>query len=89
MNALLSFCLRNRITVLIITAALTLLSLFVVTQLPVDVFPELKVPRVTIQTEAGGLSAARPIRSESKRVLFVFGEKARYAAASSITSHRM
>lgn len=57
MNALLSFCLRNRITVLIITAALTLLSLFVVTQLPVDVFPELKVPRVTIQTEAGGLSA--------------------------------
>lgn len=57
MNALLSFCLRNRITVLIITAALTLLSLFVVSQLPVDVFPELKVPRVTIQTEAGGLSA--------------------------------
>lgn len=57
MNALLSFCLRNRITVLIITAALSVLSFFVVAQLPVDVFPELKVPRVTIQTEAGGLSA--------------------------------
>ena len=57
MNYLISFCLRNRLTVALITLALAALSLVVVSQLPVDVFPELKVPRVTIQTEAGGLSA--------------------------------
>lgn len=57
MNALLDFCLRNRVTVLILTLALALLSAVVVSRLPVDVFPELYVPRVTIQTEAGGLSA--------------------------------
>ena len=57
MNTLVSFCLRNRLTVLLITLVLTVLSLVAVMRLPVDVFPELKVPRVTIQTEAGGLSA--------------------------------
>ena len=57
MNTLISFCLRNRLTVVLITVVLAALSLAAVLQLPVDVFPELKVPRVTIQTEAGGLSA--------------------------------
>ncbi len=57
MNSLVAFCLNNRITVLILTAALAIISLFVAKDIPVDVFPELKVPRVTIQTEAGGLSA--------------------------------
>ena len=57
MNTLVSFCLRNRLTVTLITLVLAALSLATVLQLPVDVFPELKVPRVTIQTEAGGLSA--------------------------------
>lgn len=57
MNFLISFCLRNRLTVLFITLLLTVLSVLSVLSLPVDVFPELKVPRVTIQTEAPGLSA--------------------------------
>ncbi|MBE6419616.1 MAG: efflux RND transporter permease subunit [Akkermansiaceae bacterium] len=57
MNALISFCLKNRITVVLISLILAALSIFVVATLPVDVFPELKQPRVTIQTEAGGLSA--------------------------------
>lgn len=57
MNQLFSFCLRNRLTVILITLVLAALSLIVVSHLPVDVFPELRVPRVTIQTEAGGLSA--------------------------------
>ncbi len=56
-NHLISFCLRNRLTVIMITLALAALSVWSVMTLPVDVFPELKVPRVTIQTEAGGLSA--------------------------------
>ena len=57
MNALISFCLKNRITVLLITLVLAVVSAWLVSTLPVDVFPELKQPRVTIQTEAGGLSA--------------------------------
>lgn len=52
MNFLISFCLNNRITVILLTIALAIISIFVVKNIPVDVFPELKVPRVTIQTEA-------------------------------------
>lgn len=57
MNRLISFCLRNRITVILITLVLAAVSAVLTARLPIDVFPELKVPRVTIQTEAGGLSA--------------------------------
>ena len=49
MNFLISFCLNNRITVILLTIALAIISIFVVKNIPVDVFPELKVPRVTIQ----------------------------------------
>ena len=57
LEKLISFCLHNRITVLIITLVLTALSIAGIMRTPVDVFPELYVPRVTIQTEAGGLTA--------------------------------
>ncbi len=57
MNLLISFCLKNRITVILLTLALSVISLFVVKNIPVDVFPELWVPRVTVQTEAPGLTA--------------------------------
>ena len=57
LEKLMSFCLRNRITVIIITLVLTALSIAGIMRTPVDVFPELFVPRVTIQTEAGGLTA--------------------------------
>ncbi len=57
MNRLIAFCLRNRYVVCIATALLALCSLYVVCSIPVDVFPEISVPRVTVQTEAPGLSA--------------------------------
>ncbi|MDO5451258.1 MAG: efflux RND transporter permease subunit [Akkermansia sp.] len=57
MNRIIEFCLKNRLTVCVITLALALCSLYEVSGIPVDVFPELKVPRVTVQTEASGLSA--------------------------------
>ncbi len=57
MNTLLEFCLRNRLTVLLATLFMAVASIWVIQQMPVDVFPELKVPRVTVQTEAAGLSA--------------------------------
>lgn len=57
MNSLIAFCLRKRWTVILLTLLLVAASVFVVKNTPVDVFPELRVPRVTIQTEAGGLTA--------------------------------
>ena len=62
MNALISFCLRKRVTVLLLTALLVACSVFVIRKIPVDVFPELNVPRVTIPTEASGLSAEEVAR---------------------------
>lgn len=57
MSAFLTFCLRNRLSVLCLTVVLACCSVWCISTLPVDVFPELEVPRVTIQSEAGGLTA--------------------------------
>ena len=51
---LVSQSLRNRLLVLSIAAVLVLYGAFSVTKLPVDVFPDLNKPTVTIMTEAEG-----------------------------------
>ncbi len=56
-GAVISFCLHNKLTTIVISLLTAIVGGYVVAKLPVDVFPELWVPRVTIQTEAGGLSA--------------------------------
>ena len=57
LNAVIRFALRNRLLVIFASLAVLAYGSFVATQLPIDVFPDLDRPRVTIMTECPGLAA--------------------------------
>lgn len=55
-NQLIALSLRNRMTVLMLALALLVYGGYQASQLPIDVFPDLNRPTVTIMTEAHGLA---------------------------------
>src|SRR4030065_2922088 len=55
-NAIIRWSLSNKLLIVVATAVFFGASLYLVTQMPVDVFPEFAPPQVVIQTEAPGLS---------------------------------
>ena len=55
-NAIIKWSLNNKLLIVVATAVFFGISLYLVTQMPVDVFPEFAPPQVVIQTEAPGLS---------------------------------
>jgi HME family heavy-metal exporter len=57
LKKIIQWSLGNPWLVIAATAASIVAAVMVWRKLPVDVFPELKVPRVVVQTEAGGLTA--------------------------------
>jgi Cu/Ag efflux pump CusA len=56
LNALILHALKNRVLVLLVAVVMMAYGLWVGSRLPVDVFPDLNRPTVTILTEAHGLA---------------------------------
>ena len=56
LNHIIAFCLKNRVLVLAVTVVLVIYGGRQAAKLPIDVFPNLNRPTVTIMTEAHGLA---------------------------------
>ena len=66
-NALVTASLKNRVFVLVVAAVLVGYGGWTMTRLPVDVFPDLNRPTVTLMTEAEGMAPRRSSSSSPTR----------------------
>ncbi len=55
-NAIIRFSLNNRFIILVFAVILTVIGGYMITQLPVDVLPDLSRPRVVVMTECKGMA---------------------------------
>ena len=56
LNRIIAFSLKNRVLVLVVALALAVCGAYQLTQMPVDVLPDLNRPTVTVMTESPGLA---------------------------------
>lgn len=56
LNKIINFSLRNRLTVLILTAVALVAGVITLTRTEVDIFPDLNAPTVVVMTEAPGMA---------------------------------
>ena len=56
LDKLMQISLNNRLIILIATCIILFLGIYNATRLPIDVFPDLTAPTVTIMTEAHGMA---------------------------------
>ena len=56
MDRIIQWSLKNRLFVVVAAVALSIYGAFTAARMPVDVFPDLTAPTVTILTEAHGLA---------------------------------
>src|SRR5438309_1894765 len=66
-NILVSASLRNRVFVLMAALLLVAYGSFIVPRIPIDVFPDLNRPSVTLMTEAAGVAQVIPIGGEVRQ----------------------
>ena len=57
LNKIILYCLQNRVLVCILSLLLLIASTYQLSRMPLEVFPELNAPTVTIMTEAPGYAA--------------------------------
>ena len=62
-NLLIRWSLANRLTVIVLSAVLMAVGTYVAARMPVDVFPDLTAPTVTVMVEAHGMS---PLEMETQ-----------------------